>query len=83
MLDLAVRARLGAALVDEGRHAEAIEAFHLALEVHPQPADLHSHLGLARERLGDAEQAGEALRRALELAGDDTPAWLGDATRVP
>jgi tetratricopeptide (TPR) repeat protein len=117
-LDLAVRGRLGTALAQEQRYAEAAEALRLALEIDPdevaghwhlaraleglgsppsevvrhlervaeaapEEAAVHYHLGLAYERSEEREKAAGALRRALELADDDSLAWLVDArTRI-
>ncbi len=78
---LSVRFRLGVALAQEQRFAEAIEALRLAQEIDPARPLVHYHLGLAYEASGRPEEAREELRRALDLAPDGTSEWLEDARR--
>ena len=59
---------LGAVLQRLGRHAEAADALHNAVELKKQPAATWVALGVSLEVAGRKAQAVEAYRRSL-LAG--------------
>jgi len=59
--------RLGLALDRHGNHAEAAEAFALAVELDPDEVRFHQSLGFALESLGQREDAVRCFKRALEL----------------
>ncbi len=52
---------------DEGHYQSAREEFTAGIALDPQNADLHVWLGLALERLGDPEGAGDEYQTALKL----------------
>lgn len=66
MSEVAYAARLGRRLLELGRHAEAAQAFELALRAAPDDVELHLGLG---EALGASapRRAERVFRRALEL----------------
>jgi protein O-GlcNAc transferase len=61
---------MGLALVAQGRLAEAIEQYRLALQMQPDFPSAHGNLGLALTQTGRLAQGEEHLRRALVLAPD-------------
>jgi len=74
---------LGNALRRLGRYAEALDCFQQALEIKP---DAQTLLGMARihRKLGDGEQATDAIRRALLLEPENFEARLFDCmARLP
>lgn len=60
--------KLGKALLNEDRVAEAIVQFQAIVEAHPKHARAHFHLGRASAKQNDPDAAQEFYRRALELA---------------
>jgi Flp pilus assembly protein TadD len=78
--DRTVLARLGAKLLEVGRHAEARATFAVALE--DSPDDARALIGSARalSALGDDERARRTLTRALEIAPDSRDALALFAT---
>jgi protein O-mannosyl-transferase len=63
----------GSALVQQGRHEEAINDFSRAIEIQPSYADAHSNLGFSLIAIGQVNQGIGQLLTALRL-GFDTPA---------
>lgn len=74
-----MRHTLACILLQQDRAAEATKHLEVALELAPEFAAAHYHLGVAREELGEDAAATESLRRAIELAGESQPDWLSDA----
>ncbi|MGD9494721.1 MAG: tetratricopeptide repeat protein [Armatimonadota bacterium] len=68
--DTAARYDLGLALMYEHKWGRAAEQFEEVLEREPQYADAHANLSVCRARLGQPEQALEAIERAIELEPD-------------
>lgn len=62
---------LGNALVLMRRPEDAIRAYTLNLENHPQSSSTFSRLGAAHEKLGENKKALENYRRALQLNPTD------------
>jgi arylsulfatase A-like enzyme/Tfp pilus assembly protein PilF len=73
----------GVALNDQGRHADAVDAFARAIELEPERAAAHNLLGIAYLALGRLEDARAAFETAIEKNPDDARAWnnLGNASR--
>jgi predicted O-linked N-acetylglucosamine transferase (SPINDLY family) len=65
----------------QGRFAEAAEGYRRALQLGPNPAEVHTNLGVALARLGRLEEAAASYRRAVELRPDYAEAHsnLGNA----
>ena len=59
---------LGALLLTDGRHADALKYLHDALRVKPQAANIHSTLGAALLGLGDNRQALQSFLTSLEIS---------------
>lgn len=80
-LRLSVQLSLGAALAEEGRHEEALEALLLAAKLDPDRAGLRYRIGLAYEATGRLAEARASYERALEGTAADAgqPSWLEDA----
>ncbi|HET7294084.1 MAG TPA: tetratricopeptide repeat protein [Vicinamibacteria bacterium] len=66
--DLVTSLRLGMALVEAQRHAEALPHLELATSADPPPADAFLYLGRARLAMDQPQEAVAALERGLELA---------------
>lgn len=60
----------GTALMERGRHAEALTRFTDALALEPEDADLWSHVQLCRARLGDDAGSLEAADEMVRLQPD-------------
>ena len=60
----------GAALVDEGRHAEAIPWFERAIRLAPANVRARDNLGLARIKSGRPDEAVLGLLEAIRIAPD-------------
>jgi tetratricopeptide (TPR) repeat protein len=60
----------GSKLFDEGRHAEALEEFRLAMESAPEEPEVLISLGSSLTALGQEQEALELLRRAVEIDPD-------------
>ena len=64
----------GYALHKNGKHVEAAWALTAAIQQYEvggtAPAEVHEHLGMVHEALGDSKKALVAYRRALELGGN-------------
>ena len=58
-------AKLGYCLAAVGRQRDALDAYERALQIRPDFSDVHAHLSLALERLGDTQTASEYLERAF------------------
>lgn len=82
-LEAYVPGKLGLVLKHSERYAEAIEAFECLLAIEPNLAAAHRHLGDIHRRLGRAEAAIGAYRRAMELirAIEEPPDWAEDVRR--
>jgi arylsulfatase A-like enzyme len=78
--DASFRDTLGCVLLWRGQQAEALAELRKAVELVPQYAAAHYHLGLAEQAAGSAGAAIAALERAVALAGEPAPAWLADAS---
>lgn len=55
----------GVRQIEKGRHDEAIRLLRISLEFLPNNPFAHFHLGIALDRLGQPEQAGVELEKAL------------------
>jgi hypothetical protein len=60
----------GRALVAQGRHRAATEAFARAVELDPLSAEAHDRLGVAALRIGDFDRVVEAWNSFLRLSPD-------------
>jgi len=80
-LRLSVQLSLGAALAEEGRHEEALEALLLAAKLDPDRPALHYRIGRAQESTGRLAEAHASYQRALEGGTTDAGErpWLDDA----
>ena len=58
---------LGNALFKQGRYAEALDAYRVAVAQRPNHAKVHSNLGGVLNKLGRFEEAETHLRRAIAL----------------
>ena len=67
--DVLTNLRLGAALIEARRPAEALPHVAIAVAADPPPAEAYYFLGRAHLALARAPEAVEAFRRALSLAG--------------
>lgn len=65
--DYGAHAVLGAALVQRGDYARAVDAFERARSIRPDLAHIHYNLGLALQKAGRAQEAVAAFRAALEV----------------
>lgn len=70
---------LGLILLDQRRVSEAVDAFEVALSSQSLRPDYLSNLALARQRLGQWEDAIAVYAQALEIQPDFIPALLGRA----
>jgi tetratricopeptide (TPR) repeat protein len=64
------RANLGCVLVEMDQHELAVAAFHGALALHADYADVHFHLARLLDDLGRAEESSPHWRAFLKLAPD-------------
>jgi len=64
-----VHFKLGFGLNRQGKFAEAVSEFDKAIELNPEIANAHMHLGGALMQLQQAERAERELLRAYELGG--------------
>jgi tetratricopeptide (TPR) repeat protein len=71
---------LAAALVSEGRDAQAVEALKKSIALHPT-SDAYGNLGVALFRLRRFDEAAEEFRRSTQLEPSAYDKWasLGDA----
>jgi Tfp pilus assembly protein PilF len=64
----------GYVLHKNGKHVEAAQALTAAIQQYEvggtAPAEVHEHLGMVHEALGERNKALVAYRRALELGGN-------------
>lgn len=65
---------LGAALLAQGQHAQALLPMQTAAELSPEDAETHRNLGIARKMNGRLAEAEASCRRALEIAPADAKA---------
>jgi Flp pilus assembly protein TadD len=65
----------GLLLAGEGREAEAAKAFHQALGIRPDWAEVHSLLGSTLARNGKFVEAEAELRKAVSLKPDYAEGW--------
>ncbi|MEM8710348.1 MAG: sulfotransferase [Planctomycetota bacterium] len=66
---------LVAALENQSRGEEALEAARSAVEHFPEDAQAHNNLGAITKFLGDMPAAQASFRRAVEIAPDYADAW--------
>ncbi|HOB75151.1 MAG TPA: Fe(2+)-trafficking protein [Phycisphaerae bacterium] len=59
---------LGRALLDAGRHQEAVTSFERVIEINPRNSRAYHLLAVARKEAGDKAAALAALRKGLEVA---------------
>jgi len=64
----------GSKLFGQGRHAEALEEFRLAMESAPEEPEVLISLGSSLTALGQEQEALELLRRAVEIDPERTMA---------
>ena len=76
--DVLTNLRLGMALVEARRYAEALPHLEIARAAEPPPAEAFYYLGRSHLALSRPREAAEAFRRALSLAGT----LPGDDARV-
>jgi Flp pilus assembly protein TadD len=67
--------KLGLIQAGEGREAAAIKAFHQALAIRPDWAEVHSLLGSTLARAGKFAEAEVELRKAVTLKPDYAEGW--------
>lgn len=72
----------GAFLQSQGRHAEAVEQFRLALALNSNMPGAWSNLGLSLHSLGQFVEAADAFRRAIAIDGKLVPALNGLGTTL-
>jgi hypothetical protein len=72
------KAAQGAALADQGKHAEAVQLFRDAYQLYPNPGYLYN-LGIAYQALGDDVQALRELETFLDKAQKVAPEFIADA----
>jgi tetratricopeptide (TPR) repeat protein len=66
----------GAALDDQGKYDEAIQAFDNAIGIDPKDVDAWNYKGIALHKLGKYDEAIKAYDKAIELDYlEDTYAW--------
>lgn len=65
----------GLLLAQEGREADAARAFHQALGIRPDWAEVHSLLGSTLARAGKFTEAEAELRKAVALKPDYAEGW--------
>jgi protein O-GlcNAc transferase len=58
------------ALFHQGKKEEALKVFTELLKTHSHDADIHCHLGLIKEQLGDVPEAVKHYRDALDINPD-------------
>lgn len=63
----------GEILAAEGKVAEAVSAFSLAIANGLHTADVYLNLGVALERLGESEHARDALEKATDIDPESAP----------
>lgn len=73
--DAEVPYNLGRIYYQQGRHAEAADAFRRATEIDPRAYRAWDNLGLASEALGDVEQAQKHYLKAVALVYKDHPEY--------
>ncbi|SIT49603.1 Tfp pilus assembly protein PilF (fragment) [Paraburkholderia ribeironis] len=66
---------LGVAFRCQGKHAESEAAFRKALDLKPDLAEAHNHLGILLAQTQRAVEAEVAFRRVLDLRPDSGEAW--------
>lgn len=59
---------LGAAILAQGRHEQALLPMQTAAELWPEDAETHGNLGIVLKALGRLAEAEASYRRALEIA---------------
>jgi len=75
--DIAAYNNLGIALGEQGKPAEAIEAFRKAIEIQPDYISAHDNLGVALQQQGKLAEAIEAFRKAIDIQPDFVRAHYG------
>ena len=65
---------MGVILQDQGKLAEAIEAYTKALSINPNYAEAHNNMGIILQDQGKQEEAIEAYIKALSINPDYTDA---------
>ena len=60
-------ANLGAAFLEQGKYAKAVEAFRAAVRTNPTDANTHFQLGVALQTLGRTNEAVAAYKEAVRL----------------
>lgn|GEM_PF-1287749 len=58
---------LGTEFYDQGRYADAIDQYRLALEINPYSDEAHASIGMCQYKLGKKDLADASFRRALRL----------------
>jgi tetratricopeptide (TPR) repeat protein len=61
-----------ASYLAEGKTQEAIDCFRRVVELRPESAQAHQHLGAAQERRGDLQAAVNSYQRAVALQPDSS-----------
>ena len=65
---------LGRALADQGKLAEAIDHYRLAVQIKPNYADPHNNWGVALAQQGKPAEAADHYRQALQIKSDSAEA---------
>src|SRR5881296_1893096 len=65
---------LGRALADQGKLAEAIDHYRLAVQIKPNYADPHNNWGVALAQQGKPAEATDHYRQALQIKSDSAEA---------
>lgn len=65
----------GMALLDEGKHAEALECFQKATEINPHFIPAWVYQGIALEQLGNYEEAIARYSKAIEINPKVADLW--------
>ena len=65
---------LGRALADQGKLAEAIDHYRLAVQIKPNYADPHNNWGVALAQQGKPAEAADHYRQALQIKSDSADA---------
>ncbi|WP_236065943.1 protein arginine N-methyltransferase [Prochlorococcus marinus] len=73
---IAAWGNIGAALISESRHQEALPATQKVLELDPDNPTAHMNLGSIYKELGNLDQALASILKSLELKPDDSDAHM-------
>ena len=66
---------LGEADANVGQFAQAIDAYHQALQINSQDPTSWNNIGIVYKKAGQYTQAIDAFRQALEISLNDSDAW--------